>query len=142
MKAWARVQREGVPLDLESLYLIRKYWEGIRLELVRQVDNRFNCYVGTEFDVGRFETLLRKYGISWPRTPKTNKLSLSKEIFSDMVSFYKWLEPLYLLRRTVSDLRFEDLAIDPDGRNRVSFNPMGAISGRCTPSSTKFIYGP
>ena len=46
------------------------------------------------------------------------------------------------LRVSLFQLRLEDLAVGSDGRNRVLLSPVGASSGRNTPSNSKFIFGP
>ena len=52
------------------------------------------------------------------------------------------LRALRELRVTLSELRLEKLQVGPDGRNRVMLSPFGASSGRNTPPSTGFIFGP
>ena len=59
-----------------------------------------------------------------------------------MAKRYPQLEPLKELRHALSELRLEELAVGPDGRNRTLLSPFGATSGRNTPSNNKFIFGP
>ena len=59
-----------------------------------------------------------------------------------MTESYSFLRGLRELRVTLSELRLEKLRVGPDGRNRVMLSPFGASSGRNTPPSTGFIFGP
>ena len=59
-----------------------------------------------------------------------------------MTESYPFLRALRELRVTLSELRLEKLQVGPDGRNRVMLSPFGASSGRNTPPSTGFIFGP
>src|SRR5262249_52811124 len=51
------------------------------------------------------------------------------------------LEPLWQLRQALDMLDVADLPVGADGRNRTLLSPFGTITGRCAPSTTKFIFG-
>jgi DNA polymerase I len=150
MKAWAHVQIAGVPLNTELLSLLRECWEDIKLDLITEVDNQdyyyngskfqYHCYDGASFRLEKFENLLRRHGIGWPRSPKTNRAKKDAETLRDMSDFYTFLRPLRQLISTINDLRLTQLAVGPDGRNRVSYNVMGTITGRCIMNNTEDIF--
>lgn len=141
MTAVARMERTGVPIDVEMLDLLRANWEDIKLDLIRAVDKNFGVYEGSTFKSGLFAGYLADNQIDWPRT-ETGRLALDRDTFRDMVKRYPQLEPLKELRHTLAELRLEKLAVGPDGRNRTLLSPFGASSGRNTPSNNKFIFGP
>ena len=139
--AVARMEHVGVPVDVGRLALIRQHWQGIKRELVAAVDKDYGVYEGTTFKAGLFAAWLAGEGIDWPRTA-TGRLQLDQDTFRDMAKRWPGLEPLRELRHSMSELRLEKLAVGPDGRNRTMLSPFGATSGRNTPGSTRFVFGP
>jgi hypothetical protein len=69
-------------------------------------------------------------------------LALDQDTFRDMAQSFPVVNPMKELRATLSQLRLEQLAVGPDGRNRVMLSAFGAKTGRNTPSTTRFIFGP
>ena len=66
----AQTERRGIPIDLALLTTIRKHWDGMRLDLVAEMDQPFGCY---EIIDGRphwrrewFKAYTRRNGMSWP----------------------------------------------------------------------------
>ncbi|MFZ0714258.1 DNA polymerase, partial [Mycobacterium sp.] len=141
MAAVARMERTGVPIDVDTLEHLRARWDLIKTDLIEVIDKDFGVYEGTTFKSGLFAGYLAEHNITWPRTP-TGRLQLDQDTFRDMAKQYPFLEPLKELRHTMGELRLENLAVGPDGRNRVLLSPFGARSGRNTPSNSKFIFGP
>jgi hypothetical protein len=139
--AVARMEHTGIPIDVELLNRIRERWSSIKLDLIRAVDKDYGVFDGGTFKGGLFATWLATEGIDWPRTP-TGQLQLDQDLFRDMSKRYPKLEPLKELRHSLAELRLERLAVGPDGRNRVMLSPLGASSGRNTPSSARFVFGP
>jgi DNA polymerase-1 len=142
MKTVAVMEHNGVPIDTGTLGLLRANWNAIKAELIREVDRVYHVYDGESFRTGRFDAYLANMGIhNWPRSD-TGKLLLDKDTFKSMAESYPFLRELRELRVTLSELRLEKLQVGPDGRNRVMLSPFGASSGRNTPPSTRFIFGP
>ena len=141
MAAVARMERTGVPIDVDTLGRLRTHWGAIKRGLVDAIDKDYGVFDGTTFKSGLFAGYLVDNGIDWPRS-EAGRLQLDRETFRDMAKRYPQLEPLKDLRHSLSELRLEKLAVGPDGRNRVLLSPFGASSGRNTPSNSKFIFGP
>jgi hypothetical protein len=141
MCAIARMERAGVPIDVDSLTVIRAGWAGIKLELIRAVDKDYGVFEGATFKAGLFAAWLHRESIAWPKT-ETGKLRLDEDTFKDMSRLHPKLGPLRELRSSLSELRIEKLAVGQDGRNRTMLGPFGASSGRNTPSASRFIFGP
>jgi hypothetical protein len=140
-RAVAVIERAGVPIDTEALGTIREAWPTIKDSLVRSVDQAYHVYEGTTFREGWFRAWLLEHHVAWPRTD-TGRLRLDRETFRDMSRLHPELQPLHELRIALSELRLEKLAVGRDGRNRVLLSPYGATTGRNTPSSAKFVFGP
>ena len=141
MAAVARMERFGVPIDVDTLDDLRDRWADIKDDLIGQIDEDFGVYEGTTFRSGLFAKYCVDNGIDWPRTA-SGRLSLERDTFNDMCKRFPQLEPLKDLRHAMSELRLEKLQVGADGRNRMMLSPFGAKTGRNTPSNNRFIFGP
>jgi hypothetical protein len=141
MAAVAAMEHAGVPIDLAILTRLRESWDLIKAELVRRVDADYEVYDGTTFKADRFAEYLARHKISWPRLA-SGALDLKDETFKERARAYPGLSSLRQLRKTLAELRLNDLAVGRDGRNRCLLSPFGARTGRNTPSNAKFIFGP
>jgi hypothetical protein len=139
--AVAHMEHTGVPIDVERLRLIREAWPDLKGKLIAAVDGDFGVYEGTHFREGLFAAWLVEHDIDWPRTPHGH-VQPDDDCFKDLSKVHPELAPLRELRHALSELRLENLAVGPDGRNRTLLGAFGASSGRNTPSATKFIFGP
>ena len=68
MAAVARMERTGVPIDVDILHRLRTNWGRIKADLVAAIDKDFGVYEGTTFKAGLFAGYLVDNGIAWPRT--------------------------------------------------------------------------
>ena len=142
MKTVAVMEHNGVPIDVD-IGRLRDNWAAIKAELITVVDRDYRVYDDGAFRSGRFAAYLDSAGIrNWPKSPDTGKLLLDKDTFKSMALAYPQLKALRDLRVTLGELRLEKLQVGDDGRNRVMLSPFGASSGRNTPPSTGFIFGP
>jgi hypothetical protein len=141
MAAAARIERTGVPVDTGLLGQLRASWDSIKLDLIRRMDKDYGVYDGTVFKAGLFGAYLAAREISWPRLD-SGQLKLDGDTFRDMAKRYPQLEPLKELRHSLGELRLADLAVGPDGRNRVLLSAFRAATGRNAPSTSKSIFGP
>ena len=141
MAAAARIERTGVPVDADLLGQLRASWDSIKLDLIRRMDKDYGVYDGTVFKAGLFAGYLADRGIAWPRLD-SGQLQLDGDTFRDMAKRYPQLESLKELRHSLGELRLADLAVGPDGRNRVLLSAFRAATGRNAPSTSKSIFGP
>jgi DNA polymerase I-like protein with 3'-5' exonuclease and polymerase domains len=144
MPAVAAMEINGIPIDVPTLTAIRTHKEIIKADLVREIeaDHRFDVYLDTTFKLDRFEALLDRHGIDWPRTEKTGQLSLEERVFRAGCEAYPWLHPLRELRDFLEKLKLEDLYVGQDGRNRAALMPFASKTGRNQPSNARFIFAP
>ena len=89
----------------------------------------------------KFEAYLAKNSIAWPRL-ESGKLNLKRETFSDRSKTEPRIAPLHALRKTLSVLNLNNLAVGPDERNRCMISAFKAKTGRNQPSNSQFIFGP
>jgi DNA polymerase I len=139
MKAVAHMEHNGIPVDVPALALLGEHWEGLQDDMVRRVDAAFGVYEGVHFRAGRFARWLARHNVPWPRLP-SGELALDDDTFKDMAECYPALQPLRQLRQALAMLHLADLPVGPDGRNRCLMSPFGTITGRCAPSTSRFLF--
>jgi hypothetical protein len=139
MQAVARMEHNGTPIDEPMLVLLSEHWESLQAEMIGRIDVDFGVYDGTHFRAERFAHWLRRSGIPWPQR-KNGGLELNDDVFRDMAASYPVLQPLRQLRQSLDMLYLADLPVGSDGRNRCLMSPFGTITGRCAPSTSRFIF--
>jgi DNA polymerase-1 len=120
---------------------LRGRWDDIKGELIAKMDRNFGCFEGSTFKRERFEALLVKLDIPWPRLP-TGVLDLEDSTFRQMAKSHPVIAPLHELRSSLSKLRLNRLSVGSDGNNRCLLSPFSSTTGRNQPSSARFIFGP
>lgn len=94
------------------------------------------------FSAARWADYLRRSGIPWPRRADGG-LALDDDTFREMARLYPTdVGPVRELRHALGQLRLNELAVGPDGRNRVLLSAFGSKTGRNQPSNSRFIFGP
>jgi hypothetical protein len=139
MQTVAIMEHNGIPVDAPTLALLNEHWESLQSEMVQRIDADFGVYDGIHFREERFARWLRRNGIPWPRR-KTGELEVNDEVFRDMAESYPVLQPLRQLRQALDVLYLADLPFGADDRNRCLMSPFGTITGRCAPSTSKFVF--
>lgn len=141
MRSVGSMQHRGVPIDLDILQNLDIHWEQIKIDLIETVNKDFGVYSDGVFKEILFEAYLAQQNIAWPRLD-SGRLMLDKDTFSSMSKRYQQVQPLHELRKTLSELKLNKLAVGQDGRNRTLLSPFAAKTGRNQPSTAKFIFGP
>ena len=141
MAAAAAMEWNGPPIDVPMLGLLRTYWTDIQDDLIAEIDADYGVFEGRTFKYERWEQFLIKHDIPWPRL-ESGRLDLSDDTFRQMARAYPIVSPMRELRSALSELRLNDLAVGPDGRNRCILSAFRARTGRNQPSNTRFIFGP
>src|SRR5262249_46591501 len=139
MKAVARMERFGIPIDVERLNEFRSKWGSIKERLIDEVDRNFHVYDGVKFSHDRFKSYVARRGLSWPST-ESGLLKTDKDTFKEKILLYPEIAPLHELRSTLSFTKRESICLGSDGRNRTSLHAFRSKTSRNQPSSTKFIF--
>ncbi|HEY3323888.1 MAG TPA: hypothetical protein VGP72_25780 [Planctomycetota bacterium] len=63
MKAAARIERTGIPIDVQTLNGLRRHWDQIKGRLVVEVDKGYGVYEGLTFKAERWQTWCVARGI-------------------------------------------------------------------------------
>ena len=141
MKAVARIEFNGVPIDIKTLRSLHERWNDIQDELVSRIDANYDVYDGRSFRMKRFESWLRRNDIPWPRL-NSGQLDLKDDTFKEMAKVYPIITPLRELRIVLSQMRLSEIAVGNDGRNRCILSAFRSRTGRNQPSNNNFIFGP
>jgi DNA polymerase I len=141
MKAAARIEFTGVPIDTATLGRFRDGWQDIQEELIARVDKEYGVFEGRTFKRDRFKEYLVREGIPWPTLP-SGEVDLSDNAFKEMARSYPKIALLRELRQSLSKMRLSGLAVGKDGRNRCLLSAFRARTGRNQPSNSQFIFGP
>jgi hypothetical protein len=141
MAVAAHIERNGVPIDTGTLMRLRENWGDIQDALIAAIDKDYGVYEGRTFKLERFERYLALNKIPWPRL-LSGRLDLTDDTFREMARAHPALAALQDLRASLSQLKLNDLAVGPDGRNRTLLSAFRSTTGRNQPSNAKFIFGP
>jgi hypothetical protein len=125
MAAVARMEHEGVPMDLELLAKLRNNWDAIQGKLIAEVDKKYEVFDGRSFKMDRFEAYLVKNDIPWPRL-ESGQLDLGNDTFKDMALAYPNMANLRDLRHSLSQMRLSALQVGADGCNRCLLSPFSS----------------
>lgn len=139
--AVARMEHVGVPIDTQTLRVLRDSWDDLKGDLIAAVDADYNVYEGTSFRAGKFLQYLNRQRIAWPRLP-SGALALDADTFRDMAKVHPQLNALKELRSSLSELRLMNLAVGADDRNRTLLSPFKSRTGRNQPSNSRSVFGP
>jgi hypothetical protein len=137
--AVARMEATGVPIDVESLELLREGWEGIRDMLIGELVRGFGVYQGGKFNARLWRAWLNRNHIHWPRIGP-GMLDLRLDVFKEMADCYPVIRPIKELRATLALVKPDSLPVGSDGRNRCPLRPFAAKTGRNAPSSNQFVF--
>jgi DNA polymerase family A len=141
MAAAAAMEWNGVPIDVETLALLRENWGRIQDQLIAEVDADYAVFDGRTFKAKRWSSYLARNGIPWPRH-ESGQLDLTRDTFRQMARAYPAVAPMHELRHALSEMRLNDLAVGRDGRNRTILSAFRSRTGRNQPSNTRYIFGP
>jgi hypothetical protein len=141
MAAAARMERTGIPIDVETFERLKAYWHEIQDALIATVDADYGVFEGRSFKAHRWGQWLESNGILWPRLD-SGALDLSEDTFREMARLHPSVSPMRELRHALSQLRLNDLTVGSDGRNRTLLSAFQARTGRNQPSNSRSIFGP
>jgi DNA polymerase I len=139
----ALYEHRGIPID-PIFEQLRANWDGMRADLVRERDV-FGIYEIVDgvphWREQRFADVARHRWRNWPKRAD-GTLDERNQTFREMVGQYPEVETLRELRYSMSKLRFNDLAVGSDFRNRTPLWAYGTKTGRNAPSTAQYGFGP
>lgn len=141
MKTIAKMEWDGVPLDLPLYRKLQEHWPQLQIGVKDKVNAIIPVYENRQFRMALFEQWLESEGLlsEWPVTP-AGLLATDDDTFREKSELYPVVEPLRLARQMTGKLETLQLSIGSDGHNRCLLSPFSTKTGRNGPSTTKFIF--
>ena len=142
MRAAARMEFGGVPVDLERFYRLASRWDEIERQLIEIFGKQYGVYDEEgSFSEKRFVRYLNAHGWGWP-VHESGRLDTQQKTFKQMAQLHPELEPLRQLEYCRKKLKLRELSVGRDGFNRCWLAPYASRTSRNQPSNSRFIYGP
>ena len=145
MKAVARMERNGTPLDTDTLHRLRANWAPLKTALVETIVAEYPVYTegpaGYRLDQAKLQQWALLNGIAWPRSD-TGRLKTDKETLRKLEKAFPIVASIREVQSHLGAMILNDLHVGPDGRNRTLLSPFHTHTGRNQPSTSRFIYGP
>ena len=141
MRAVARMEHTGIPVDKPLFERLSTHWDQIKLALIDGIRQEYPFYEGASLKQAKFAIWLQHKGIPWPRT-ESGHLMLTEDAFRKQALAHPILGPVREVQNNLAKLRITDMAIGADGRNRTLLSPFRARTGRNQPAASKFIFAP
>ena len=108
MQSVALMERQGIPIDTETLGLLRENWDLIRSQLIDRIDVA-GVYTEGSFSEQRFEQYLAANGVPWPRL-QSGRLALDEDTFRQQArSHSRFIAKYHELRSALSKLKLNSL---------------------------------
>jgi hypothetical protein len=142
MKAVARAEHLGVPIDAALYRQMVERWPDLQASIIERVNTTISVFESSHFRVARFEAWLKSRGLlaDWPQTT-SGDLALNEDVFREQAALHPEIEPLRQVRQMLGQLHKPALSVGRDGRNRCLLSPFKTKTGRNAPSTTKYIFG-
>jgi DNA polymerase I len=136
----ARVEWQGLPVDVPAWSMVTERWPRIKDELIRAVDAQYGVFVDASFSAARFADYLAREYIPWPRLP-SGVLALDDDTFRQRAKAEPRIANLRELRVALAQMRSNSIVVDPDGRSRTHMRPLASKTGRSQPSTSRYLFG-
>lgn len=134
--ACARIERRGVPVDADLYERLNANRGAVLATMAADVVKLYGDVLRPDGDIDHaaFVRACKERGMPRPAGPKAVQ-------WRDYASSCVWGRPAAEYKSTYRHLRKPlRLNTGPDGRARAALNPFGAITGRCAPSSTGYVF--
>jgi hypothetical protein len=150
IKAAARIQHTGVPLDLSLVHRFEQHRLAMRASIIDEGDRvidetgmLWRVYDDHySFSDQRFRDMLVARKVKrWPLTDKKQGLKTDHKTLKRMAVEYPWFRSWQEMNVLADLLENWELQCGKDGFNRYSVMPFGTLTGRNNPSSNRYIFG-
>ena len=134
------VGRTGLPIDVPAWNKFTDKFDEIINDVISDAHKNTGCFPDNKFNSKRFAGLVFEHQLdsNWP---KTKKGAFKSD--ADTLRIYEELEPFRVIKEALylkGATKLRDLPIDPkDDRAKTMLWMFGAKTGRCTPSTAKYI---
>jgi DNA polymerase I len=134
------MEHVGVPIDGTLLCRLIEHWEVIRRVFIRNIQREWDLFDGEKLKYHKFKAYIDSLGIPyWPRTA-TGRYRRDGDILRDMAVIYPQMCRLKEAMDFYGQVKTLQLAAGCDGYARTPLWPNSTKTGRCAPSTTKFVF--
>ena len=137
----ALVERNGIPIDSALVDRFNTYWPMVKNELIKEANEELDVFnENLSFSFAKFNQLIirNKLDRKWPRMKSgnftTNKKVIKQNLNNEDIAKFNKVRTLQNMTKLTA------YAPGSDGRTRTSFNMFGTVTGRASPSSSKYVF--
>ena len=137
----AQVEKNGIPIDVRLVDKFNKYWPLVKNNLIKEVNKELDVFKDDQtFSFEKFNNLIKRNNLDrkWPRMKTgnftTNKKIIKQHLDNEDISKFNELRNLQNMTKLTSYQPSED------DRTRCNFNMFGTVTGRASPSSSKYVF--
>jgi DNA polymerase-1 len=142
--AVGRMEHVGVPYDTALLARLHERWPDIKQVFMAKMQREWDLFDGERLRARKFQAFVEALHLPyWPRTP-AGHYSRDKDVLRDMAAIYGTSRPQIQRLKEVMDfwgqVKTLQLPVGQDGYSRTPLWPNSTKTGRCAPSTTKFVF--
>ena len=139
----ALAERNGTPFDNRLVNEFNIYWPKVKRHLIEKYNKTINVF--DEYGVEKnnlFQEMIKRNGLfdKWPRTFKTGELVKDKKV----IAKFTHIKDIRIYQKIKYFINLTELSMfkpGADGRMRTPFHMFGTETGRCTASTSEFVFG-
>jgi len=144
MACYAKIARNGIPMDVKKVNEFDIYWPLVKNSVIRKFNKELNLWDESgKFSNNKFYFFIKKLDLisEWPTTPK-GRLKTSVETFELFDDTYPEIKKLKRIFNLLNATKLTDFGLSEDNRHRPKkgYKPFGTHTGRCRPTS-KWAFG-
>lgn len=142
LKALAKVENRGIPVDSELVSKLQENWEDIKETMRAEAAEFYGSAITSSgsFSAHGWLEWCKRAGIQWPRL-YSGALALDEDTFKTMADLHPGVRLMTSTRKMLSKARAFGFPLGDDGRFRCMLSPFGSDTGRNQPSTTRYIFG-
>tara|TARA_B110001454_G_C12717916_1_gene433382 strand:+ start:805 stop:2661 length:1857 start_codon:yes stop_codon:yes gene_type:complete len=139
MACYAKIARNGVPMDIKKVNEFDTYWPLVKNTVIRKFNKELNLWdENCKFSNDKFYSFIKELDLlsEWPTTPK-GRLKTNKETFELFDDTYPEIKKLKRIKNLLGTTQLTDFGLSEDNRHRPrkGYRPFGTHTGRCAPTS-------
>jgi len=137
----ALVERNGIPIDTNLVNKFNTYWPMVKDELIKEANLEIDVFnEDLSFSHSKFNDLIKRNNLDrkWPRM-KSGNFTTNKKIIKQNLDNEE-IEKFNEIRTLQNMTKLTAYTPGNDGRTRTSFNMFGTVTGRTSPSSSKYVF--
>jgi DNA polymerase I-like protein with 3'-5' exonuclease and polymerase domains len=138
----AQIERNGIPLNMELYNDLDKYYDEVREQEIKELENVFDVYELGKFSHKKFEAALLKEKLlhRWPRSEK-GRLKTDDRTFYRFSAVNDKIAAFRNSKFIIESRTLKGFCVGKDGRSRAPLNLFGQITGRTNVSTAINPFG-